>query len=81
MGVVFAKTRKGLDEIASRSGGLKPRERRLLIFIDGKRPLDELQRMLQADDLRPPLENCSIAATSSRLLPTASPWRARRRPR
>ena len=56
MGVVFAKTRKGQDEIASRAGGLTPRERRLLIFADGKRSLDELQRMLQADDLRPILE-------------------------
>ena len=56
MGVVFAKTRKGQDEITSRAGGLTPRERRLLIFADGKRSLDELQRMLQADDLRPILE-------------------------
>ena len=56
MGVVFAKTRKGQDEITSRAGGLTPRERRLLIFADGKRSLDELQRMLQADDLRPMLE-------------------------
>jgi hypothetical protein len=56
MGVVFAKTRKGHDEIASRSGGLTPRERRVLIFADGKRSIDELQRMLQSEDLKPTLD-------------------------
>lgn len=81
MGVVFAKTRKGLDEIASRSGGLKPRERRLLIFVDGKRARDELQRMLQADDVRPLLEALqqggyitAVAADSQSLArPAAAP--------
>lgn len=56
MGAVFAKTRKGHDEIASRSAGLTPRERRVLIFADGKRSIDELQRMLQSEDLKPTLE-------------------------
>ena len=36
MGVVFAKTRKGQDEIATKAGGLSPRVRRVLIFVDGK---------------------------------------------
>lgn len=80
MGVVFAKTRKGQDEIASRSGGLTPRERRLLIFADGKRSLDELQRMLQADDLRPLLEKLrqagyieAVDAPSQAASPSAAP--------
>ena len=37
MGVIFAKTRKGHEEIETRSGGLSPRVRRVLIFVDGKR--------------------------------------------
>jgi hypothetical protein len=52
MGVVFAKTPKGHDEITSKAGGLTPRVRRVLIFVDGKRPVDELRDMLQSDDLQ-----------------------------
>lgn len=52
MGVVFAKTPKGQDEITTKAGGLTPRQRRVLIMIDGKRTVDELRSMLQADDLQ-----------------------------
>ena len=52
MGVVFAKTQKGHDEITSKAGGLTPRQRRVLIFVDGKRSVEELRGMLQADDLQ-----------------------------
>lgn len=52
MGVVFAKTPRGHDEITSKAGGLTPRVRRVLIFVDGKRPVDELREMLQSDDLQ-----------------------------
>lgn len=91
MGVVFAKTRKGHDEIASRSAGLKPRERRVLIFADGKRGIDELQRMLQSEDLKPTLDLLQQAglieavspqgkasaqpAESARVLPTITVFR------
>ena len=37
MGVVFAKTQKGQEEITTKAGGLTPRQRRVLIFVDGKR--------------------------------------------
>jgi len=52
MSVVFAKTPKGHDEITSKAGGLTPRVRRVLIFVDGKRTVDELRGMLQSDDLQ-----------------------------
>ncbi len=52
MGVVFAKTPKGHDEIATKAGGLTPRIRRVLIFVDGKRTVDDLRGMLQSDDLQ-----------------------------
>ena len=54
MGVVFAKTQKGHDEIATKAGGLTPRVRRVLIFVDGKRSVEELRTMLLADDLETP---------------------------
>ncbi|MGE5470618.1 MAG: hypothetical protein ACM3X0_07485 [Bacteroidota bacterium] len=52
MGVVFAKTPKGQAEITGKTGGLTPRVRRVLIFVDGKRTVEELRGMLQSDDLQ-----------------------------
>ncbi|MDD2883689.1 MAG: hypothetical protein PHT48_01445 [Dechloromonas sp.] len=52
MGVVFAKTVRGQEEITHKSGGLTPRQRRVLIMIDSKRTVDELREMLQSDDLQ-----------------------------
>ncbi|MBL8428599.1 MAG: hypothetical protein JNJ95_01730 [Dechloromonas sp.] len=52
MGVVFAKTPKGHDEIATKAGGLSPRVRRVLIFVDGKRTVDDLRSVLVSDDLQ-----------------------------
>lgn len=51
MAVVFAKTPKGQEEMERRSGGLTPRVRRVLIFVDGKRTVDDLRAMAAADDL------------------------------
>lgn len=52
MGVIFSKTAKGHEEVTNKTGGLTPRQRRVLIFIDGKRTIDELRGMLQSDDLQ-----------------------------
>lgn len=52
MGAVFAKTPKGYEEIDTKAGGLTPRQRRVLIMVDGKRTVDDLRAMLQADDLQ-----------------------------
>ncbi|MGE5492857.1 MAG: hypothetical protein ACM31P_16390 [Actinomycetota bacterium] len=52
MGVVFAKSRKGQEEIETKAGGLSPRVRRVLIFVDGKRTVDDLRAMVQSDDLQ-----------------------------
>ena len=52
MGVIFTKTRKGHEEIETRAGGLNPRVRRLLIFVDGKRSVEDLRSMVQSDDLQ-----------------------------
>lgn len=51
MGVVFAKTAKGQDEFACRSGALSPRVRRVLILVDGRRTVSELRELVAADDL------------------------------
>jgi hypothetical protein len=46
MTAIFAKTRKGQEEIEHRTDGLGPRARRLLILFDGKRPLDEVRALM-----------------------------------
>ena len=62
MGIVFAKTRKGQDEIATKAGGLSPRVRRVLIFVDGKRTVDDLRSLLQSDDLQHTLGDALVFA-------------------
>ncbi|MDR2837930.1 MAG: hypothetical protein LBV49_05070, partial [Azonexus sp.] len=52
MGVIFAKTAKGHKEIATRPSQLTPRQRRVLIMVDGKRNVAELREMLQNEDLQ-----------------------------
>lgn len=52
MSVVFAKTSRGQEELAARTVGLTPRQRRVLIMVDGRRTVDELRDLLQADDLQ-----------------------------
>lgn len=52
MGVIFTKTPKGQSEISTKAGGLTPRVRRVLIFVDGKRSVDEMREMLRTDDLQ-----------------------------
>ncbi len=56
MTAIFAKTRKGQEEIEQRSGGLGPRARRLLILFDGKRPLDEVRALMPDPKLDETLE-------------------------
>ena len=51
MAVVFAKTPKGQEEMKQRSGELTPRVRRVLIFVDGKRTVEDLRALAAADDL------------------------------
>ncbi len=47
-GIVFSKTEKGREEMASRSHGLNPMQRRVLILVDGSKDLDTLADMIPA---------------------------------
>jgi hypothetical protein len=51
MNDVFSKTGKGQDEIRTRAAGLTQRVRQVLIFVDGKRDINALRKMLPADDI------------------------------
>lgn len=45
--VVYRKSAKGIEAIATRQHGLSPKQRSALILIDGKRGFDELGRLSQ----------------------------------
>ena len=49
MMLAYAKTAKGVTEIETRADRLGPRLRRLLILIDGKKPLEVLKSLLGID--------------------------------
>jgi len=51
MSEIFAKTPQGVAEVEKRAAGLTPRQRRVLIMIDGKRTVDELAAMALVEDL------------------------------
>lgn len=51
MSATYVKTPSGSGEVENRSGALTPKERRVLIVIDGKRTLAEIQSMTMAEDL------------------------------
>lgn len=51
MNLAYAKTPKGQEEIETRSHGLHPRARRVLILIDGKRRVEELRGLCAVPDL------------------------------
>jgi hypothetical protein len=48
----ISKTPKGVEEIAKRTFGLSLKMRQLLILIDGKRGLSELEKMVPSLDVR-----------------------------
>lgn len=73
MGVVFAKTAKGQDEITSKSGGLSPRIRRVLIFIDGKRSVSDLHSVLPEEGLNAILDRLQ---DEGYIVPSGSPGAA-----
>lgn len=53
--VVFTKTDQGREALTSRPAGLGPRLRSLLIMVDGKRTVGELDKLLGADGAAAPL--------------------------
>lgn len=52
---VYVKTDQGRDALTSRPAGLGPRLRSLLIMVDGKRSVGELDKMLGSDGAAAPL--------------------------
>ena len=49
--LVYSKTPKGVAEVAVRSAQLSMTTRRVLIMIDGKRPIDELAVLLRPGEI------------------------------
>lgn len=55
MMLAYAKTAKGVAEVETRADRLKPMLRRLLILVDGKKPLDSLKSMVGIETIDEPL--------------------------
>lgn len=80
---VFVKTDQGRDALTSRPAGLGPRLRSLLIMVDGKRSVGELDKLLGSDGAAAPLleqlaaegwiEGHASAATSPIAAPAEPP--------
>ncbi|NMM26078.1 MAG: hypothetical protein HHJ12_02035 [Glaciimonas sp.] len=56
MSTIFSKTEQGQEEIKTRSGSLTQHVRQVLIFVNGKRDMDALRKMLPTDDLESTLQ-------------------------
>lgn len=59
--IVFSKTDQGREAMSSRPAGLGPRLRSLLIMVDGKRSVGELDKLLGSDGAAAPLLEQLIA--------------------
>jgi hypothetical protein len=57
MNTIFIKTDKGRTEVDLKAGGLSAIERRVLIYIDGKRTIEELRALPKIDDIQGVIQN------------------------
>ena len=56
MMLAYAKTARGMAEVETRADRLNPRLRRLLILVDGHKPLDQLKTLLGLDAIEEAIE-------------------------
>ncbi|MBO0612777.1 hypothetical protein [Thiothrix fructosivorans] len=78
MDALYTKTAKGYDEVETKAGGLPPVLRRVLIFVNGKRNIDELKTLPRVDNLQQALlqleqDGYIYRASSTNRTPTPSP--------
>lgn len=57
LALVYSKTPKGLAEVKARSGSLSLQARRVLIMVDGRRPVGEIEWVVRGGELASILEN------------------------
>lgn len=50
--VIYGKTDRGISEVVARTHGLSPTARRVLILVDGKRPIAQLMTFTREGDLQ-----------------------------
>ena len=56
MEVVFVKTAKGREEVDTKAGGLVPAMRRVLIYINGSRTINELRQLPRIENIESVLQ-------------------------
>ena len=64
---LFAKTDKGYEEVACKTAGLSPEMRRVLIFVNGRRHIDELMTLPGVEKLHNILNNLEKDGYISRI--------------
>lgn len=69
---LFAKTAQGREALTSRPPGLGPRLRSLLIMVDGKRPVSELDKLSGGEGSAAPLLEQLMAAGWVELVQSAA---------
>ena len=84
LGLIYSKTEAGRMEIADRSGSLNAVQRRLLVLIDGNKPVNDLALYVRVGELEPAIEHLeqqgfiqSDQAPVDLLLPIAPGFTAR----
>lgn len=74
--VLFAKTAKGYDEVETKAGNLPTMMRRVLIFVNGARTMEELRTLPKVDNLEGILSQLEydgyIARTTSAIAANAA---------
>ena len=55
--IVFEKTERGQREIAQPGGELNPKQRRILVLVDGAKSLGELAPMTRPGEIEPTVES------------------------
>jgi hypothetical protein len=80
-GKIYKKSAQGSQAIAARDRALTPRQRALLILVDGKRENAELARLIMQQDVEPlmdqlmalgMLEEAGVSAEAPRAVPAAA---------
>jgi len=69
---VYAKTPKGIQEVETKANGLSMRERWVLIYVDGKRTLEDLKVLPRVDNLMDILSQLEAGGYIEPLKTTAS---------
>ena len=62
LGTILVKTDKGRSEVSGRSEAISPVQRRLLILVDGRKTVNDLDAFVRVGELEPALQHLLVQA-------------------